>query len=290
MQLTNYIKDDMRRRIVSGEKPPFDLTLLGIASHYRVSLTPVRAAVSELLEEKILRKLPNGRLEIDMENAFRQPPPAAIAPATPPPSTCDWDRLLLGEIMHLSLKSQPEYLREEPLAKKYDVGRSIIRQTLGRLAGAGIIEHVPRCGWLVHPIREDDLTAYLQVRETLELKALQLAQPNLEQVELARLLEGNSSQGTDDQPRLDNGLHQYVIEKSGNRYIMQFFRQYTASYYTAVFDYAAPEAHVVADMANQHRQILYALMERQWDTARQNLAEHIWAQKPNLMKVLVLDE
>ena len=49
------------------------------------------------------------------------------------------------------------------------------------------------------------------------------------------------------------------IEMSGNRYIQNFFRQYTATYYTAVFDYATPESHVVASMAGHRITIEYCV-------------------------------
>jgi DNA-binding GntR family transcriptional regulator len=43
----------------------------------------------------------------------------------------------------------------------------------------------------VHPIQEEDVVAYLDVRETLELKALDLARPHIDNADLAPMLEGN---------------------------------------------------------------------------------------------------
>ena len=87
-------------------------------------------------------------------------------------------------------------------------------------------------------------------------------------------------------PRLDNRLHQYLIRQSRNRFIQSFFRQYTATYYTAVFDYATPEADVVAKVASKHRQILEALIAKHWAQARQALSDHIRAQRP-ILKLLL---
>jgi DNA-binding GntR family transcriptional regulator len=100
------------------------------------------------------------------------------------------------------------------------------------------------------------------------------------------MLEGNAPVDEDQSPRLDNRLHEYLIAKSGNRYIRNFFRQYTATYYTSAFDYAAPEAHVVAEMAAQHRAILEALVARKWARAREALIQHIRAQRPSLIRLL----
>ena len=179
--------------------------------------------------------------------------------------------MLIREVMLTSLQREPVHLREEALAEKHQVGRSVIRQSLGRLAGAGLIDHIPRRGWLVHPIHEEDLVAYLEVREVLELKALDLARPRIKAADLVPMLEGNAAVAEGQSPRLDNRLHEYLIAQSGNRYIQNFFRQYTATYYTSAFDYAAPEAHVVAEMAAQHRAILEALIARKWACAREAL-------------------
>jgi len=198
----------------------------------------------------------------------------------------DWDQILIREVMRTSLGSDAAYLREEALARKYRVGRSVIRQTFSRFAGAGLVEHVPRRGWLVRPFREEDMRAYLEIREALELKALDLARPHIQREDLIRMLEGNPERKKGAFPRLDNRLHRYLIEKSQNRYIREFFRQYVSIYYTALFDYAAPEVSVVTQMARQHRRILESLLSRAWARARQALVEHIQAQGRVLKKLL----
>jgi len=283
MELSAYIKDDLQRRIQSGEGPPCKLTLPGIAKHYEVSVTPVRAAIGQLIQAGVVWKRSNGRLEVGSPKRGRKGPQTTVRP---PRTPRDWDLALVREVMTASLERDAVHLREEALAQKYGIGRSVIRQSLSRLAGAGLIEHVPRCGWLVHSIRETDMCAYLEIREALELKALDLAKPYLEVRPLEQMLAGNPVTAKSESPRLDNRLHRYLIEQSRNRYIQNFFRQYTATYYTAVFDYAAPEAHVVAQMAAQHRQILGALIAKHWAKARQALSDHIWAQRPILRSLL----
>ena len=287
MQLTTFIAEDLRRRICSGTQLSCAMSLPALAKHYGVSLTPVRGAVARLLADGCVRKLPNGRLVVaaapkKSATKFREVPPPATAQ--------DWDRILIREVMFASLQREAVHLREEALAKKHGAGRSVIRQSLSRLAGAGLIEHVPRRGWLVHPIREDDVVAYLEVREVLELKALDLARSHICPADLVPMLEGNARATQGESPRLDNSLHAYLIAKSGNRYIRNFFRQHTATFYTSAFDYAAPEAHLVAEMAAQHREILEALIKKRWALARKALARHIRTQRPVLAQLLKFDE
>jgi DNA-binding GntR family transcriptional regulator len=137
----------------------------------------------------------------------------------------------------------------------------------------------------VAPFREEDMLAYLDVRETLELKALDLARPRLIEADLRRMLEGNLPPPGSPEPRLDNRLHQYFIDCSGNRYIRDFFRAH-GGYYTALFDYAALGASVVEEMARQHRDILTHVLAGRWKQAKEALGHHIRAQRPALRKMI----
>ncbi len=286
MGLAIFIKHDLKSRLASGKGMPEKLTLSSISEHYGVSLTPVRTAINELVEEGIFQKGSNGRLTLDLSNVASVD---SVEVVERPRTADDWNLTLMKDIMLASLGWDAVYLREEALAQKHDVGRSVIRQTFNRLAGAGLLEHVARCGWLVSPLREDNMHAYLEIREVLELKALELARPHLEPDALKSMLIDNQPSGKGKRPRMDNKLHQYWIDKSGNRYIQGFFRQHVADYYTLLFEHAAPKASVVAEMAEQHCRILEALIAGHWARACHALSDHIWIQERVLSKLLERD-
>ena len=281
--ITDYIKQDIKSRLRAGGGLPDKLTLTALSAHYNVSLTPVRLAVQELVDEDVLRKQRNGRMEVNpdaldvVRSAVDAPPPSR------PGDTTDAEAALATEIIQLSLRggAEGEYLREEATAERLGVGRTVLRQLLNRLAGQGLIEHLPRRGWRVRPFDAAEMNSYLQVRESLELKALELARPRLEPADLERMLHGNEP-GT---ARLDNDLHRYLIDKAGNRFIREFFERH-GRYYSTLFDYAAPEANVVKTMARQHRTILRALLARDWRAARKALVQHIRAQRPIVRRLL----
>ncbi len=274
--ITRFIKQDLKARLSAGTGLPDKLTLAALSEHYRVSLTPVRLAVRELIDEQVLRKQPNGRMVVNPDAL----PVAEEAPAPPVPAQ-EVEATLAAEIIRLSLRGEADYLREETTAERFGVGRTVLRQVLNRLAGKGLVEHLPRRGWRVRPFDEGEMVAYLQVRESLELKALDLARPHLDPAELRRMLRGNR-RGS---PRLDNDLHHYLVEKAGNRYIRDFFERH-GIYYATLFDYAAPETNVVKTMGRQHRAILRALLARDWKRARKALAAHIRAQRPIVRRLL----
>jgi DNA-binding GntR family transcriptional regulator len=281
--ISQYIQRDLAGRIASRAGPPAALTITALARHYGVSFTPVREALAALVAEGTLFKQDNGRVEINPAQARRSSSTHANGTTVLPRCPAALESALADDVIGRSLRGEEGYLREEATAARHGVGRTAIRQVFNRLAGQGLIVHVPRCGWRVRPFDAADLASYLDVRESLELKALDLARPRLEKADLERMLAGNVSGGQ--APRLDNQLHPYLVEKAENPYIRDFFERH-GSYYTTLFDYAAPGARVVRAMAAQHRAILQALIDQDWPRARKLLAHHIRAQQPIVEELL----
>jgi DNA-binding GntR family transcriptional regulator len=275
MTLSEYIEQDLRAQILARSAPP-RMTLRELADRYRVSFTPIRRAVDVLVRERLVRKLENRRLEV------LPPPPGRKAAAVSAPP--DWHRRIARDILRRSLRGETGYLREEQTARELGIGRTLLRQVFSRLVGAGLLEHVPRRGWQVRPFRKEELSAYLDVREVLELKALDLARPRLVRADLERILAENRPCGSGAW-QVDTELHPYLVEKAGNRYLRDFFGRHGA-YYTTLFYTATLGVSVVEEMARQHRAILEALLRRKWGAARALLARHIRAQEPVLLRLM----
>src|SRR6185295_11833422 len=184
MTLSTYIRGDLRARILGGALAG-RVSLRALSLHYGTSLTPVREAVESLVRERLVHKGPSRRLVIP------DAAPRGAAPASPAPALRDWHQEIARDILRRSLRGDEAFLREEATAEAYGVGRTILRHVFSRLAGAGMLEHVPRRGWRVRPFRDEDMAAYLDVREVLELRALDLAAPRLVKEDLERILAMN---------------------------------------------------------------------------------------------------
>jgi DNA-binding GntR family transcriptional regulator len=278
--ISQYIRKDLGERISQGDLASIRLSLPGLSEHYGVSASPVREAIRKLVADGLLVRRPNGRLEISPDRLIARAAVEAPGPIDVDRRLVDraneLEKTLEAEVIRMSVRGDGRYLREETTARRLGVGRTAIRQAFHRLAGRGLIVHVPRCGWKVRTFDESDLTAYLEIREVLELKALALARPHLVDADLRRMVRDNS--GKPDAPRLDNALHGYLVEKSGNGYLRDFFNRH-GSYHAALLDFAAPETDVVASMARHHRLILRALLARDWPRARRELSRHIRSQR-----------
>lgn len=277
MSIAAYISQDIKRRIRTGSTLPAHLSLADLSRHYEVSITPVRDAIQMLVEGGYLLRLANRRIEVNPEKIGIGGDDEQVAP---PRGQADWDEILLDEVMHASLSLVAVYLREGALAEKHQIGRSIIRSTFSRFAGAGLLDHVPRRGWRVDPVSIEDVEAYLEVREAMELTALEAARPNIERSEVVALLDGENH-------ALNDAPHRFLIAKSRNRYIIGFFNQFVPRFYTKLLYFAAPEAKVVDEMTTEHVQILQALLDENWSRAREILSRHIRGQRSILEKILV---
>ena len=278
MTLAAYIRDNLKALILGGSLAG-KVTLRELSQRYGVSLTPVREAVGQLVRERVLQKEESGRLAVPAA------PPRGVKSSGSATALRDWHQEIARDILRRSLRGGSDFLREEATAEEYGVGRTVLRHVFARLAGAGMLEHVPRRGWRVRPFREEDMEAYLEVRELLELKALDLARPRLVKEDLERILEKDLPREGREPAQVDTELHPYLLGRCGNRFILDFFERHGA-YYTTLFYTAAHGPAVAAAMARQHREILEALIDRRWDRARDLLGQHIRDQAPVLRKMM----
>jgi DNA-binding GntR family transcriptional regulator len=276
--LSEQIANKLQVAVSRGKEPPCRLTLTAIAEQYGVSIQPVRTAVDCLLNEGWLLRNSQGRLAMNPKKRG-QATEFSAAPVEP----LDISEKLEEIIIQHSLRGEAVFLREGETAKRLGVGRAVLRSVLTRMHGRGLVEHVPRRGWRVVGYDESRMLEYLDVRETLELRALDLAKGRLEDAVIEDLLVRNTpdSQGN---TRIDDDLHAHWIAKSANRFITAFFAQHGA-YHTALFNYASLAAPTLRAMAVQHHAILKALLERKHADARNHLREHIRSQRPNVARL-----
>lgn len=278
--LSQRIELELRNIISGGVEPSFRLTFVSIAKHFGVSIQPVRTAVDTLLEERWLLRNAQGRLTMNPEKVgedFDLPP---VPDGQSPDVGAELEKII---IQH-SLRGEEVFLREEETAELVGVGRTILRAEFTRMHGRGLVQHIPRRGWQVIGYSESRMLEYLEIRETLELKALDLAKNNLEDAKLERLLKRNTPDAKG-RIRIDDSLHAYLIERAGNRFIEGFFSQHGA-YHTALFNYASLTGSFLAKMADQHQEIIQGLLEKKISQAKRRLAQHIHSQRAPVAELL----
>tara|TARA_B110000003_G_scaffold52498_1_gene52089 strand:- start:5376 stop:6239 length:864 start_codon:yes stop_codon:yes gene_type:complete len=281
VKLSSRIQNDLGSQLMNNSLS-VPLTMDGLSQHYGVSYTPIRQALDGLIEDGLIRKKENGRLELIKPNKQK-----SIEISTYESSQ---DRIpctqITEELVQLSLSGKEIFVREEATAKKYNISRSSLRQFLQRLAGEGLILHIPRRGWLVKPFRQQDLQAFLEVREAMELKALELARSKLTSSEAkAKLRQVKSSNKIHQNGKvraiIDNSLHQYLIELAANPYIDDFFQRH-GKYYSILFKWEGGDEKAASEAVTQHHEIIDALLAQNWLLAKKLLSHHLHSNHPVL--------
>ena len=280
--MTSYIYEDLKARIESRQELPVALTLEALSEFYEVRFSPVRSAVTRLINQGLIEKGADRRLSAKPpRRSSKRTKPADPLPSPPQ----DMYEVIANDFVRLSLEGEAVELREEATATQYGISRSAIRIIFNRLAGAGLIEHIPRCGWRLRPFRQKDLQSFLEVREVLELKALELAKDRLDDSRLEQMLAGNElPRSKKAHPRIDNGLHEYIITQAENVYIVDFFQRH-GRYYDILFDWEELDRDAAIDTVRQHQRILQALLDRDWDEAKEALSFHIQNNHPVLSRI-----
>lgn len=281
MTISEQIQADIKAHIVAGETLPYPLTLSGIAGHFKASLMPARTAVEQLIDSKFLFRNEEGTLGINTKRRSRDPrislsslrPTVPVAP----------EKKIAEHIISLSLAGTGECLREEVTAEEFGIGRTVLRRIFNRFAGEGIIEHLPRRGWRVRPYSESEMLDYIDMRETLELRALEVAMPRLDTDFLRQLITSNRPDSMG-KPQLDNRLHRHWIDRAENRYLRQFFDQ-NGIYYETLFARAVLDDETVARRAREHCRILQSLLAGDLPAAKDALSRHIRDQRKHIARL-----
>ena len=282
MSLVTRIKNEIGSRLEKSEDLQIPLTVQGLSEHYGVSYTPVREAIGELIEVGLIRKKSNGRLEAitPKKRSKKSNFQTQQEPEKKPVEN------ITKELVAISLGGEECFVREEATASKHGLTRSTMRQILQRLAGEGLLEHVPRRGWRVKPFRQEDMDAFIEVREVMELKALDLAKTKLgspeSQRKLRQIKENNQlAKGKKGQAKIDNTLHAYLIDLAANPYINDFFNRH-GRYFTILFNWEGENEKAAVQAVTQHHEIIDALLAQNWSLAKKRLSHHLHSNHPVL--------
>ena len=92
-------------------------------------------------------------------------------------------------------------MKQEALAKKFNVSRFPIRQALKQLEAEGLIEHTPFAGSVVASRSISELIETLDIRIGLETRALALAIPNMQKSDFEDLKQIMLKYDSSDDPR-----------------------------------------------------------------------------------------
>ncbi len=181
------------------------------------------------------------------------------------------------------------FLREEELAKTGGVSRTVVRQALQRLHGAGLVRLIPNTGAVVMRATLEDAINYIEARIAIEGMAAGLFAGRASEEDLRQLeqivcdLEKVVGKALDTVQQLDAAFHDYIMDRCGNavlKRIMDSTRlQFMEWSVARQWGY-----HATAGTADTHREILTALQSRDAETARKAMEGHINRSREAIIK------
>lgn len=172
-------------------------------------------------------------------------------------------------------------LVEARLGELLGMSRTPVREALYRLEAEGLLTALPRGGFSVVALSEEDLRNLYEIRACLEGLAAATAASKLTRVDIARLedlyddMRAAVEAGRDDElAKLNREFHRTIAVASGNRHLSEIldnvkgvFERFRAN---AVADPARrAQAHL------EHGQLIDALRDHDTDRARMLAEDHV---------------
>ncbi|MEN9774115.1 MAG: hypothetical protein RL322_1185 [Pseudomonadota bacterium] len=182
-------------------------------------------------------------------------------------------------------------LSETELADSLGLSRTPLRQALQRLQIEGLVETVPRLGWVVPMLQFDRLDALYDFRVLIECFAVRVccqqdgARPGL--LALAALWQVPADERLSDAARvglLDEDFHRSLVEQAGNPEIAKTHHEITERIrFVRRLDFT--KSHRIDTTYDEHAMIISALKARRAQEAERLLTAHIEQSKIEVRKI-----
>lgn len=291
-------KTELARRILSilrdeQVEKGFHLREQWLADTLGVSRSPIRTALKQLAQLKVVRAEPN-------QGYFLEAPPgsAAFDEIELPEGETDRIYRLIASERFANLIG--EQVSAGDLVRRYRTSRAVILKVLGRMQEDGLVEKTPGHGWAFGPALNDD-AAYeesygyrlliepaalleakfdLPGRRAAMLRALHRAalDADLETWSIAELFD------------IDAEFHETLADACGNRFLAQAIRQQTRLRRLSEYEkYTSRERH--RQSFAEHLSILDAIEAGDMKRAAERMRAHILAanaKRPDFRKVRAL--
>lgn len=173
-------------------------------------------------------------------------------------------------------------LKEDVWAKKSEVSRMAVRESLTRLLGEKLVVVGEKGGYFVKPMTAEDVHQIRELREVLEIGALKLAYKKMDKQQIAKLekicddftamvQQGYFSGACE----ADIKFHETLIASAENKKLLEAYHASNIP----LFHLKLTKTQVYMDDYDQtdkeHRQIVKALKSKNLKLAEQTLIKHL---------------
>jgi DNA-binding GntR family transcriptional regulator len=186
-----------------------------------------------------------------------------------------------------------ELIAERELAHRYQLGKTPIREALQALKQVGLVEAIPRAGYMVSAITTRDVQELFEVRSILETAAAGLAALNASEEVRQRLWKSADFRYTHRDwasykafLTANTEFHYTVAQASGNQRLAQIVLRLLEDL-ERLFHLELDVRDSAAEMQAEHKTLVEALTARDPERARQVMAEQIQKSRDRVMEAIV---
>ena len=220
------------------------------------------------------------------------PVTAFKASGTGKPSLADAAYSLIKKKI-LTLTYEPgSYLNEASLSESLDIGRNPVHHAVKRLTLEGLIETIPRKGFIVKTLSIRELKEIVDMRLVNEvycarLAAERMSEGQLEEISdiLARTRISSEAQDTEQLMLLDQQFHSLLSKAAGNQVLASILRNLHDRSLRYWF-ISLNEKHHGESVREEHHNIYEAIKKRDADLAAQCMRVHIEGFRKNIIKCI----
>jgi DNA-binding GntR family transcriptional regulator len=282
---TNAILDDLRS-VAQIDGPLASEAELGRT--YNVSRTTIRAALAHLADIGVITETNDARIlhrrpissdyfgeeEVDsrsehLESVFKQ-------------------KVLRGDFRPGCKFSETE------LARAANVGTATVREFLIRCSRFGMVEKMPRGGWILHAFDPKFINELSDLRHLLETAAIRRFNDRSENDNVWAELEALDrehrklyrSRGTDQLifRQLDSAFHRLILCQLDNRFALELYDALTFAFHFHYQPSLADERKRTNQAIKEHLTILSSLRVRDVAGAEKHLSEHLATSRQLLLQ------
>ncbi len=200
------------------------------------------------------------------------------------------EKILSGEIL------PNQRLVEAKIAKEIGTSRTPVREAFHNMQKDGLIESIPRVGYRVKPISEEEVIQICKIREKLEVLAAEWAMEKSHPIlvqELGKIIADSEDKiekgDIHSYPDLDAQFHETIARLSGSTHVMEITQvvrrhmvrhRITSFYHSGVFLRAL----------DGHKLIYRAIERRDRDEVERAIRYHLELSLRDILKVAPKEE
>ena len=182
----------------------------------------------------------------------------------------------------LSCEYEPgAVMNEQALCDELELSRTPVRDALSRLEQEGLVNIMPKKGFMITAMKLGDVNRIYEVRLLLEPYALRRYGHKLDlerlqwlRKEAEELAAGKGQSGSYDY-ELDDALHNLIMDAVNNRYLKDTYANIQNLNLRIRVLSGKGVKHRLADSFQEHLEIIDACLSQDWEEAAQAMTRHL---------------